>query len=227
MENLRVTVVGGAFGSGKTEFAISYALYLQKCALGKVGLVDLDIVNPYFRSRDVAAELQEKGIEVISTKPGLEYADLPALSPRIYSFLQDRSIRTVFDVGGDPVGARALGRFNQYFLNEAYQFLIVINPFRPDTKNLPQAIALVSGLEQASRLQASGLVSNINLGQETSVDIWREGLKLILEVAEQLQLPFVYHMVEENFLARNSGLFKDLPVFPVKLRMLPPWMKDE
>lgn len=226
MEKLRLNVVGGAFGSGKTEFAISYALSLREHSPVKVGLVDLDIVNPYFRSRDLAGELQARDLEVISTKPGLEYSDLPALSPRIYSFLQNKAIRVVFDVGGDPVGARALGRFHQYFDQERYNFLVVLNPFRPDTRNLSQALALINGLKDAGRLQPNGLISNINLGAETTIDIWREGLELIQEIEREIRFPVVFHMVEEQFLARHAEFFKDYPVFPIKLRMLPPWLKD-
>lgn len=219
----RLTLVCGAFGSGKTEFAISYALALKKNTYEKVGLVDLDIVNPYFRTRDVAIELSEMGLEVISTGPGLEHSDLPALSPRIYSFLQDKSYQVVFDVGGDPVGARALGRFYQYFSNEAYNFWVVINPFRPDTKNLNEAKNMIAGLQNASRLQATGIISNINLGYQSTVDLWKDGLILINQIETELKIPIIYHVVEKNFLEANQSFFKDYPVFPITLKMLPPW----
>ncbi|MGD9154280.1 MAG: ATP-binding protein, partial [Bacillota bacterium] len=121
----RITIIGGAFGSGKTEFALACALKKRALTDGKTGLIDLDIVNPYFRSRDRAAELEKLGVTVISTQPGFEYADLPALSPQIYALLQDQTYQVVVDVGGDPVGARALGRFNPYFNREAYDFWAV------------------------------------------------------------------------------------------------------
>ncbi|TCL62401.1 hypothetical protein EDC14_102520 [Hydrogenispora ethanolica] len=222
----RLTVVGGAFGSGKTEFAIAYARSLAAEAVHPVGLVDLDIVNPYFRSRDVAKDLAEAGLEVISTAPGLEYADLPALSPQIYTMLQDRRVTTVFDVGGDPVGARALGRFYPYFSQEDYDFWVVINPYRPDTRDVDEAERLIAGLEAASRLRVTGLVGNINLGRETTMAIWRNGLPLIEELASRRNLPLRFHMVEEGFYAANREGLAEYPVFPVRLRMLPPWLQD-
>ncbi len=222
----RLTVIGGAFGSGKTEFAIAYALSLAEERTNPVGLVDLDIVNPYFRSRDARTELQAQGLEVVSTESGLEYADLPALSPRIYGLLQDPRQITVFDVGGDPVGARALGRFHQYFDAEDYEFWAVVNPYRPDTRTVEQAMELIAALEIASRLRVTGLVSNINLGRETTAAVWRDGLGLIHELAGRMGLSVRFHQVEQGFFAANSEIFAGLQVFPVRLRMVPPWVES-
>lgn len=224
---MRITIIGGAFGSGKTEFAINYAKHLKEETSDQIGLVDLDIVNPYFRSRDLTAKLEQTGITVVSSEPGMENADIPALSPRIYSFLQDRSYQAVFDVGGDPVGARALGRFNQYFRAEPYDFWIVINPFRPDTRNADETAKMIESLQNAGRIQATGIVSNINLGRETSLEIWRQGLPLIQEIAARMDLPIVFQTVENGFLANNTDFFKDYPVFPLHLTMLPPWLVAE
>jgi hypothetical protein len=220
----RITIIGGAYGSGKTEFAIAYALQKKTVIQGKTGLIDLDIVNPYFRSRDQAAELERLGIKVISTPAGLEAADLPALSPQIYTLLQDRSYQVVFDVGGDSAGARALGRFKPYFQNESYDFWAVVNPYRPDTRSPGEAAALIGGLENASRLRVTGLVSNINLGAETTPTVWREGLPFINELAANLQLPVLYHMVKRGFEQIVGQLTDATEVFPVELRMLPPWL---
>lgn len=220
----RITIIGGAYGSGKTEFALAYALKKAATTQGKTGVIDLDIVNPYFRSRDRAVELEKLGIMVVSTQAGLEYADLPALSPQIYTLLQDQTYQVVLDVGGDPAGARALGRFNPYFKNEPYDFWVVVNPYRPDTRNPEEAAALIAGLEVASRLQATGLVSNINLGRETTPAIWREGLPFITELAVKLKLPVLYHMVALNFYQTNGKLATETEFFPVELQMRPPWL---
>lgn len=224
----RITIICGAYGSGKTEFAIAYALYLQGAAEhgdpAKVGLVDLDIVNPYFRSRDVAPDLQRRGLSVVSSEAGMEQADIPALSPRIFGLLQDHSYRVVFDVGGDPAGARALGRFHEYFRNEPYDFWVVVNPFRPDTRNADQAAALIAGLQRTSRLQATGLVANINLGRETTASDWLEGQKMIAALTTAVKLPLIFYAAEEGFYEANREIFRSCPVFPIKLRMLTPWL---
>lgn len=224
---MRITITGGAYGSGKTEFAVNYAKHLKKEGSGRVGLVDLDIVNPYFRSRELTEELEQDGITVVSSELAMENVDIPALSPRIFSVLQDHSYRVVFDVGGDPVGARALGRFNQYFQTEPYDFWIVINPFRPDTKDADEAAAMIGKLQKAAGIQATGLVANINLGRETTLEVWRQGLSIINETAAHTNLPIVYQAVEERFLADNIAFFSDYPVFPLQLNMLPPWLVSE
>lgn len=224
---MRITIIGGAYGSGKTEFAVNYTKYLKLENTGRIGLVDLDIVNPYFRSRDLTIQMEELGITVVSSELAKENVDIPALSPRIYSLLQDHSYRVVFDVGGDPVGARALGRFNQYFKNEPNDFWIVVNPFRPDTRNADEAVKMIGSLQNAGRIQATGLVANINLGRETTLDIWRQGLPMIQEISSRLDLPIVYQAVERGFLAENSDFFKSFPTFPLKLTMLPPWLVSE
>jgi hypothetical protein len=227
-EMKRITIIGGAYGSGKTEFAMACALKKAALTDGKSGLIDLDIVNPYFRSRDRAVELKKLGVAVISTQAGLEYADLPALSPQIYSLLQDQTYQVVLDVGGDPAGARALGRFNPYFNREAYDFWAVVNPYRPDTRTPAAAAALIAAVETASRLRITGLVSNINLGPETTPAIWREGLPLITELADRLQLPLIYHMVESGFYQTNGNLAAETEteLFPVELRMRPAWLLE-
>lgn len=224
---MRITIIGGAYGSGKTEFAVNYAKYLKTKNEGPIGLIDLDIVNPYFRSRDLTEQLEREGITVVSSELARENVDIPALSPRIFSLLQDHSYQVVVDVGGDPVGARALGRFNRYFRDEPYDFWIVLNPFRPDTKNPTQAVKMVEELQKAARIRAAGLVANINWGLETTPEIWRQGLPLIREIAADLDLPVVFYTVEEGLLAGNKDFFKDLPIFPLHLTMLPPWLLPE
>ncbi len=221
---MRLTIIGGAYGSGKTEFAVNYVKFLEAGTNGRIGLVDLDIVNPYFRSRDLTTQLEQAGITVVSSELAMENVDIPALSPRIYSLLQDRSYQVVFDVGGDPVGARALGRYNQYFIAEPYDFWIVINPFRPDTRNTIEATKLIESLQNAARIRATGLIANINLGRETTLENWQAGLPIVIEIADHMNLPIVYHAVEEELLSINPRFFSDYPVFPLQLNMLPPWI---
>jgi hypothetical protein len=224
---MRITIVGGAYGSGKTEFAVNYVKYLKSKRTGKTGLIDLDIVNPYFRSRELTTKLEQEGITVVSSELAMENVDIPALSPRIYSLLQDHSYQVVLDVGGDPVGARVLGRYNQYFQAEPYDFWVVVNPFRPDTRDTDETVKLIEKLQKAARIQVTGLVSNINLGRETTLENWRQGLAMVTATASQIKLPIVFHAVEERLLADNTAFFRDYPVFPLHLTMLPPWVVSE
>ena len=227
MQAKRITIITGAFGSGKTEVAVNYAQELKRSGQN-VGLIDLDIVNPYFRSRELTDFLKQQGIEVVSTQPGLEMADLPALSPRIFAFLQNEELRVVFDVGGDPVGARTLGRFEPYFRTNGYDLWLVVNPYRPGYSAPEQITKLARKIEAASQLRLTGVVDNANLGRQTDQQTRAEGAKVVAAAARMLNLPVVLKTytakelrgAEEREQAGNN-------LFYLQLFMLPPWEEVE
>lgn len=217
----RLTVIVGAYGSGKTEVAINYALRLR--ADGKrVNMVDLDIVNPFFRSRDIRDYLAGHDIQVISSNEGLETADIPALSPKILGLLQDRDYDGIFDVGGDPAGATALGRFNRYFQQEPYNLWVVVNPFRPDSSDAQQVFEMVRAIENASRLKATGLIDNTNLGSATTVQDRLAGREVVRLAATLLKLPIVWRTVSDKYPPEKGD--DHVPSLPLTLYMKPLWM---
>ena len=186
-------------------------------------MVDLDIVNPFFRTRDIRDYLTRQGIQVISSNEGLEAADIPALSPKIIGLLQSRDYDGVFDVGGDPAGATAMGRFNRYFQEEPYSFWVVVNPFRPDTRDAEQIKAMVQEIEKASRLQATGLIDNTNLGSATTPEDRLHGRKVLHSAAELLGLPLVWRTLS-NLCPPENGE-DQVPYLPLTLYMRPEWME--
>lgn len=224
-----LTVFVGAFGSGKTETAINYAVGLaarSKLAGRKTALVDIDIVNPYFRSREEEEPLRALGIRVISTSAELKQADLPSLSPGIYSVFQDSSYDVVFDVGGDPTGARVLGRFFAEFSAEpSYRMHLVANPFRPMTSTPEEIEAMVRAIEQRSRLAVTSLVCNAHLRSETTWNHVRRGYGIVRQAARNMGLPIAFIAIPD-WLAPGGEKF-DEELFPLKLHMLPPWEKEE
>jgi hypothetical protein len=223
MHKTRLTIIVGAYGSGKTEFALNYAVKMAEQEK-TINLVDLDIVNPYFRSRDLREPLEQQGIHIISSNPGLETADIPALSPEILSVLQNPGEIGIFDVGGDPVGARALGRFHPYIAQGDYALWMVINPFRPDTRSIDQLIEMKNSIEQASRLQITGLVDNTNLGMLTKEEDQRFGHALVDEASRTFQIPIVYRTESPDF-PLVTGV-EDIPVLPLKLYVRPDWLRS-
>ena len=225
MEAKRIIIFTGPFGSGKTEVAVNYALDLNRQGT-KVGLVDLDIVNPYFRSRSLTQRLKEEGIDLVSTQPGLEMADLPALSPRIFSLLQNPDCQVVFDVGGDPVGARVLGRFQPYFQTNPYQLWLVVNPYRPSYEDPERIVGLAREVEAASRLKITGLIDNSNLGKLTDRRVRAQGAALVKAAADQLKVPVIFRTYTDQAFLLEPEQAGPEPVFPLKLFMRPPW-EDE
>ncbi len=220
----RITIISGAYGSGKTEFALAYAAFLQKKAtIKKITILDLDIVNPYFRSRDLQAKLQRQGIEVLSSAPGMEEADIPALNSGMFSVLRDASQQLVLDVGGSDAGARVLGRFANILKGREYDFWLVINPFRPDTINPEKTKELFQKIQEVSRLQPTGLVSNINLGSETTLDLWQAGAAQVLSLQKKIDLPLIYHALARDFYLQNQAFFEEMPILSMDLQLRLPW----
>lgn len=218
----RIRIIVGHYGSGKTEFAVNYAVKLSE--LGKkVVLADLDVVNPYFRSREKTEELENLGIKVIGSSIKGNSVDVPSISAEIYGPLQDESIETVLDVGGDPAGARALGRYHSFFQEGKYDMFFVVNAYRPETQTLENVEKYIRDIERASRAKVTGLINNTHLLKSTILEDVLFGQKLVEEVSTALNIPVKYVSALEH-------VAKELPqdikgeILPIKLFMREDWM---
>ena len=166
----RLTIFAGHYGSGKTNLAVNYALWLKSIGHA-VKIADLDIVNPYFRTKDSARELAEAGIPLISPAFANTNVDLPALPQELYSLVQRRDFHAVLDVGGDDRGAYALGRYTPYILEENdYEMVFVANFYRPLTRTPMEAVEVMREIELACGIPFTAVVNNSNLGNLTTAD---------------------------------------------------------
>ena len=216
----RLSIVTGHYGTGKTEFAVNLALALAKDG-ATVMMADLDIVNPYFRSRERKALLEQAGIRMICSSQACSDADVPAIPPEVLTILEDRTVRGVLDIGGDPVGARVLGRFQAQILSEDYQLLFVLNANRPEVRTPESAIAYLRGIEATTGLTCGGIVNNTHLCGETTPAEIRKGARLAASVSQETGIPIVCHTAEERFLPALEDLPE--PVFPITIYMKKPW----
>ena len=168
MEHRRLTLFAGHYGSGKTNIAVNYALHLAK--EGKqVCIADLDIVNPYFRTKDSAQVLEAAGVHLISPTFANTNVDLPALPAEAYRLVTDKSIYGIMDIGGDDRGAYALGRYVPAMKEEGnYRMVFVANCCRPLTRTPEEALEVMREIEAACGLQFTDIVNNSNLASETT-----------------------------------------------------------
>ena len=224
----RVTVLVGAFGSGKTELALNFAKRLNAAGRNAV-LVDIDILKPMFRSRDKRNDLSELGVRVVSSVTDYEDSDVPALSPAIYGVIEDRSSDVVVDVGGDDDGARALGRFREALEEAGYEMLYVVNTRRPFSSTPEEIVSMVLAVEEASRLRCTAFVANTNLGSESFVGLVEEGLDITLQASQTLGVPVRFAMIQKSVAdSQRNELEKivqvyGVPVFEMDRSILPPW----
>jgi hypothetical protein len=187
-----ITVLYGNYGSGKTELALNMALRLGQ-TYDDVALVDFDIVNPYFRSSEHKAMLEGRGIRVIAPAFANTGVDLPTIPPDVYAAFKGG--HAVFDCGGDPVGATALGMLKEHFdrARENTEALFVVNTKRPFQENAEKLQDSLARIEHSARLKADGFILNANLGYETTGKELKEGYKIIkeLEALSGVPLKFV------------------------------------
>ena len=214
----RLTLVTGHYGTGKTEFSVNLALALAEAG-ERTALADLDIVNPYFRSRERRELLEAAGVRLIATSQALADADVPALPAELHALLEDRTVRGVLDIGGDPSGARVLARYRPRIVKEDYRLLYVVNAARPEVRTAERSAEVLRAIETVTGLACTGLVNNTHLCGETTAEDVREGAALAEEVSRLTGIPVACHAAESRF----REALKDLDPFPMEIRMKKPW----
>ena len=210
MEHKRLTLFAGHYGSGKTNIAVNYALLLA--GEGKdVVIADLDIVNPYFRTKDSAAVLEAAGVKLVSPQFANSNVDLPALPAEAYRLVQDKSIYGIMDIGGDDRGAYALGRYVPTLKEENnYRMVFVVNASRPLTRTPEEALEVMREIEAACGLAFTDIINNTNLASETTPETVLNSLDYIEKLSEISGLPVFATAAEDSVAARLEGKIPDV-----------------
>ncbi len=224
MLDKRLVIVTGHYGSGKTEFAVNYAVKMKE-KFDNVSLADLDIVNPYFRSREKKMFLEELGIKVLdSSINNNQTLDLPALPAGIMGSITNLNIKAILDIGGDPVGARVLARFSDQIKKTEYDLFYVINGNRPETQTKENVIKYLKDIEETSGLKVTGLINNTHLLKDTGVSDVELGHELSKEVSWELDIPIRYEAAMKNIAEKIVIEEIKSKLFPMKLYMREEWM---
>ena len=219
MNYKRLTILCGHYGSGKTNIAVNMALDLAS-QRENVAIADLDIVNPYFRSKDSEDEFKEHNIRLICSEFASSNVDLPSMPADLYSITDDKSLSVIMDIGGDDRGAYALGRLRDAIKAENdYEMLMVVNKFRPLTPDAPSTIEVMREIEWACGIPFTGIINNSNLAGETVATDILKSQSYAKEVAELANLPLVLTTVEDRLYDELKD--KISPLFRLKLQKKP------
>lgn len=195
----RITIICGHYGSGKTSIAVSYAKSLA-AAGQRVCIADMDIVNPYFRTKDAKEELAEAGVRLIVSDYANTNVDMPAMPSDLYSIFTYPEEKVIIDLGGDDRGALALGRFREGILEgNDWEMLFVINTYRPLTQTTEDCTEVMHEVELSAGMRVTGIINNSNLGEETDEEVILSGARFAEEFCKSVNLPLVMNCVTEQY----------------------------
>lgn len=206
----KIRVLVGSYGCGKTELSLNLAVTAARRG-DKTALVDLDIVNPFFRSGFHGEMLEKENVHLITSEYTLEASDVPVVSPEVNAAFDGDYDTVIFDVGGDPVGATALGQYRHKFMRvppEDLEILFIVNTRRPLTQTVEDIEEMLDKVQRCSRLSVTALVNNTNLAGETDVDLLLEGQKILKCVSENLNIPIKYYGVKETIFHNSEQLLE-------------------
>jgi len=223
LSDKRIRLIVGHYGSGKTEFAVNYTMKLAELGR-KTAIADMDIVNPYFRSREKAKMMEDAGVRVISGARGhAANLALPMMTAEVQAPLQDESYDLVLDIGGDAAGATAAAQYKRYFKDGNYDMFCVINRYRTETSTVEGCMYQIKTIEATLGAKVTGLINTTHMLRETSVEDVMYGQELVEKVSNELDIPVRYVVALEE-------VAKDLPetvegeIFPIQMYMRPEWL---
>lgn len=225
MEDIKgIVVIVGNYGSGKTEVSINLAVNRKRAGVD-VKIADLDLVNPYFRTREARKPLSELGIEVVVPDERYLQADLPILSPVISGLIRKPNPLTLIDAGGNDVGATVLAALADSLRNTTVHMFQVVNPYRPFTDTIEGCLKIRGQIEKASKMTITGIIGNANLIDDTSVDEIYSGYDFVKALSDESHLPLKFITVSTELLPQIDPKRISCAVLPIERQLVPPWRK--
>ena len=221
-----IVIIVGNYGSGKTEVAINLSLVHRHDPSG-VRVVDLDLVNPYFRTREARDLLQAHGVDLVLPPAPYLHADLPIVSPEVAGAIRSSGPLTILDVGGDEVGATVLASLGDAFKGQTFEMLQVVNPYRPHTDTLEGCLAMRTAIETAAQLKVTGWIGNAHLMAATSTDTVSAGYRFASDLSQASGLPLAFITAPQALIDEFDGRSMACPVLPIQRQLTPPWQRAE
>lgn len=216
----------GAMGSGKTEIAINYSRLWSVRSDMTVGLLDLDMVKPSFRLRNTSVDFKNSKVKIILPEEKHGYADFPIISAEMESYITDPKRPAVVDVGGDPAGARLLGRYRGRMDPSSVQIWSVYNGRRPFSRGDSDIRETMDGIEKACGMKITGLIHNTNLMYETTMEVFSSCIEEAVRIAGERSIPVQFHCIREDLFCEATKKFSGIPILPLKLYVKPAWVRD-
>ncbi|NLW54954.1 MAG: hypothetical protein GXY99_08795 [Clostridiaceae bacterium] len=222
----KITLIAGHFGSGKTEIAVNLALQNGLAGI-PTRLLDLDIVNPYFRSFEAKEQLDAAGVDLLVSSLG-GHADVPAIPGEVAGIFTKDETKEIVDLGGDPDGVRLLGMYERQLKNADFDFFFVFNANRPETATFEKGLRYFENIEFMSKQKFSGLINNTHLIHETGVDDVLRGQSIALKIADKVRLPLICNAMTRDIFEiiqsdHDLQVSLQAPVFIIDLQMKKPW----
>ena len=219
-----VVIIVGNYGSGKTEVAINLAVHHRRAGMD-VRIADLDVVNPYFRTREAKDPLTDMGIKVVLPPEQYLQADLPILSPEVAGVIRQPGHLTILDAGGDDVGATILATLENELKEDSPRVLQVVNPLRPFTETHEGCLKIRHDIEKASKLTINGIIGNANLIDETVPNNIYDGYSFVKGLSERSGVPLEFITASRALVPSIDMDRFSCPVLTIDRQLVPPWQK--
>lgn len=223
-----IVIIVGNYGSGKTEVAVNLALH-QHGRGTRVRIADLDLVNPYFRTREARTTLKDMGIELVLPPERLMQADLPIVMPQVAGLLRAPGELTILDAGGDDVGVTVLASLGDVFqgVERPVRMYQVVNPHRPNTDSVQGCIKMRRAIEAKAGLPVHKWVGNANLLDETTAEHIYQGDAFMASLSEADGRGVEFITAPQHLLAQLDRKRLGHGVLPIYRQLVPPWRKAE